>query len=165
MCPGVDSAPSENEYQEHFMGVKAAGAWGWQPHHLHVPNVMEIWELKPPGTIWATPGLLLDCFTFYIIIIIIIIIIMFLVVQNSTLPFWKLSAYACRIEILESVDFLLFTKKRRKCPSARCPSAVRAIGSDSFVLNGSSVWVNDLPYFHNFLLDKFSFNFSTLVIN
>jgi len=26
--PGVDSAPSENEYQEHFLGVKAAGAWG-----------------------------------------------------------------------------------------------------------------------------------------
>jgi len=25
---GVDSAPSENEYQEHFLGVKAAGAWG-----------------------------------------------------------------------------------------------------------------------------------------
>jgi hypothetical protein len=24
--PGVDSAPSENEYQEHFLGVKAAGA-------------------------------------------------------------------------------------------------------------------------------------------
>ena len=23
--PGVDSAPSENEYQEHFPGVKAAG--------------------------------------------------------------------------------------------------------------------------------------------
>ena len=23
--PGVDSAPSENEYQEHFLGVKAAG--------------------------------------------------------------------------------------------------------------------------------------------
>jgi len=23
---GVDSAPSENEYQEHFLGVKAAGA-------------------------------------------------------------------------------------------------------------------------------------------
>jgi hypothetical protein len=23
---GVDSAPSENEYQENFMGVKAAGA-------------------------------------------------------------------------------------------------------------------------------------------
>jgi hypothetical protein len=39
--PGVDSAPSENEYQEHFLGVKAAGARGWQPHHLHVPNVMK----------------------------------------------------------------------------------------------------------------------------
>ena len=23
--PGVDSAPSENEYQEHFLGIKAAG--------------------------------------------------------------------------------------------------------------------------------------------
>jgi hypothetical protein len=33
-----------------------AGAWGWQPHHLHVPNVMEIREPKPPGTLWATPG-------------------------------------------------------------------------------------------------------------
>ena len=24
--PGVDSAPSENDYQEHFLGVKAASA-------------------------------------------------------------------------------------------------------------------------------------------
>jgi len=24
--PGVDSAPSENEYQEHFLGANAAGA-------------------------------------------------------------------------------------------------------------------------------------------
>jgi hypothetical protein len=63
--PGVDSAPSENEYQEHFLGVKAAGAWGWQTHHLHVPNVLEIWEPKLPGTLWSTPGLLLDSFTFY----------------------------------------------------------------------------------------------------
>jgi len=23
----------------------------------------EIWEPKPPGTLWATPGLLRDCFT------------------------------------------------------------------------------------------------------
>jgi hypothetical protein len=27
--PGVDSAPSENDYQENFLGVKSAGAWGW----------------------------------------------------------------------------------------------------------------------------------------
>jgi hypothetical protein len=26
---------------------------------------MKIWEHKPPGTLWATPGLLLDDFTFY----------------------------------------------------------------------------------------------------
>ena len=25
----------------------------------------EIWEPKPPGTLWATPGLLRDSFTFY----------------------------------------------------------------------------------------------------
>jgi len=25
---------------------------------------MKIWELKPLGTLWATPGLLRDCFTF-----------------------------------------------------------------------------------------------------
>jgi len=44
--PGVDSAPSENEYQEHFLGVKAAGIWCWQPHHLHVPNVMKSGSLN-----------------------------------------------------------------------------------------------------------------------
>jgi hypothetical protein len=44
--------------------LKAGGAWGWQPYHLRVPNVMEIWEPKPPGTLWTTPGLLRDCFTF-----------------------------------------------------------------------------------------------------
>ena len=38
------------------LGVKAAGAWGW-PHHLHVLNVMEIWEPKLPGILWATLGL------------------------------------------------------------------------------------------------------------
>jgi hypothetical protein len=40
-----------------FLVVKAAGAWGWRPHKLQVPNVMEIWESKPPGTLWATQGL------------------------------------------------------------------------------------------------------------
>ena len=29
---------------------------------------MEIWEPKPPGTLWATPGLLRDCFTFFLYI-------------------------------------------------------------------------------------------------
>jgi hypothetical protein len=52
--PGVDSGPSENEYQEHFLGVKAAGA-----------KCYEMWEHKPPGTLWATPGMLLNSFIFY----------------------------------------------------------------------------------------------------
>jgi hypothetical protein len=25
-----------------------------------VPNVIKIWDPKPPGTVWATPGLLRD---------------------------------------------------------------------------------------------------------
>ena len=29
--PGVNSASNRNEYQEYFLGVKAAGAYGWQP--------------------------------------------------------------------------------------------------------------------------------------
>jgi hypothetical protein len=61
--PGVKSAPSENEYQEGFLGETAADAWGWQSHYFHVPNFMKIWEPKPPGTLWATPGLLRESFT------------------------------------------------------------------------------------------------------
>jgi hypothetical protein len=45
-------------------GVKVSNAWGWQPHHIHVLNVMDIWEPKPPGILWVTLGLLWDCFTF-----------------------------------------------------------------------------------------------------
>jgi len=29
-----------------------------------VPNAMEFWEPKPPGTLWITPGLIRDSFTF-----------------------------------------------------------------------------------------------------
>jgi len=36
-CPGVDSASNRNEYQEHFLGVKAVGAQGWQPYHHPLP--------------------------------------------------------------------------------------------------------------------------------
>ena len=34
--------------------VKAAGVWGWQSHHLHVPNVMKYGTLnllEPPGPV------------------------------------------------------------------------------------------------------------------
>jgi len=46
-------------------------SWGYRrPVHEddslspYVPNIMEIWEPKPPGTLWAKPGLLRDSFTF-----------------------------------------------------------------------------------------------------
>jgi hypothetical protein len=35
--PGVDSASNRNEHQENFLGVNAAGAYGWQPYHHPVP--------------------------------------------------------------------------------------------------------------------------------
>jgi hypothetical protein len=59
---GVDSAPSENEYQEHFLEVKATGAWGW-PHHLNVPNVMKSGSLnllEPSGPHRAWYGIALS---------------------------------------------------------------------------------------------------------
>ena len=39
--PGVDSACNRNEYQDHFLGVKLAGALGWHPCYLHVPIILK----------------------------------------------------------------------------------------------------------------------------
>jgi len=44
--PGVDSASNRNEYQEYFLGVKAASAYLWQPCHLHVPIVLNSGSLN-----------------------------------------------------------------------------------------------------------------------
>jgi hypothetical protein len=35
--PGVDSASNRNEYHVYFLGVNAAGAYGWQPYHHPAP--------------------------------------------------------------------------------------------------------------------------------
>jgi len=40
---GVDSASNKYEYQGHFLGVKAAGALGWQPTTI-LCRCHEIWE-------------------------------------------------------------------------------------------------------------------------
>jgi len=41
--PGVESASKRNEYQEYFLGVKVAGAQGWQPTTI-LCRCHEIWE-------------------------------------------------------------------------------------------------------------------------
>jgi len=116
--PGVDSAPSENEYQEHFLGVKAASAWVWQPHHLHVPNVMEIWEPKPPGTLWTTPGLLQDSFTFYLFtnqnwyvwhILVNVYNIIFHNSEKSSQPLWGL-----QLPLLKLLTYMMDLAKLQK---------------------------------------------------
>ena len=37
---------NRNKYQEYFVGVKAAGVYGWQPYHLHVPTVLKSGSLN-----------------------------------------------------------------------------------------------------------------------
>ena len=88
--PGFDLAPSENEYQEYFLGLKAAGAWGWQTFHLHVPKDMKIWESKPPGTLWATLGLLRDCFKFF---------------NNTSISFQSVSSPSILIQFVWNLKF------------------------------------------------------------
>jgi len=60
--PGFDSASNRNEYQEYFLGVKTASAYGWQPYHLHVPIVCKSWSLnlmEPSGTVQGCNGIAL----------------------------------------------------------------------------------------------------------
>ena len=62
MTLGVDSTSNRNEYQQYFLGVKAAGAWDWQPYHLHVPVVLKPGNLnllEPSGPVQASNGLAL----------------------------------------------------------------------------------------------------------
>ena len=58
----IDSASNRNEYQEYFLGAKAAGAWGWQPYHLHVLIVLKSGSLnllEPSGPVQACNGIAL----------------------------------------------------------------------------------------------------------
>jgi len=65
--PGVDSASNRNEYQEYFLGVKAAGAYGSQPYHLHVPIILKsggLNLLEPSGTVQACNGIALPFYLY-----------------------------------------------------------------------------------------------------
>ena len=51
-----------------YLGVKAAGAYGWPPKTLAVPNVTKIWGLNRSGTPWACSGLLRDDLYIYLLL-------------------------------------------------------------------------------------------------
>ena len=60
--PQVDSASNRNQ----FLGVKAAGVKGYQPYHLHAPNVLNSGNLnllEPSGPVQACNGTALPFFT------------------------------------------------------------------------------------------------------
>ena len=55
--PGVDSASNRNEYQEYFLGGKDDQCVGLTILPPSCADCLEIWELQPPGTLGACPGL------------------------------------------------------------------------------------------------------------
>ena len=61
MALGVYSASNRNGYQEDFLGVNAAGAYGWQPYHLPVRlswNLGTLTSWNPLGHSRPVTGLL-----------------------------------------------------------------------------------------------------------
>jgi hypothetical protein len=87
------------------MGVKVAGEWGWRHHHLHVPNVKKIWEHKPPGTLWATTGLLRDYFTFTCGGLVPISVYTELQARKQETIAVEGDRFACRLELFQNVPF------------------------------------------------------------
>ena len=62
-CSWFDSVSNRNEYQEYFLGVKAAGAYGSKPYHNPVPIVMKSGNLifvEPSGPVQARNGTALN---------------------------------------------------------------------------------------------------------
>ena len=59
--PRVDSVFNRNEYQENFLGVNAARAYGWKPYHLPAPlswNLGTVTSWKPLGHSRPVTGLI-----------------------------------------------------------------------------------------------------------
>ena len=67
--PVVDAASNRNEYQEHFVEVKAAGAYGWQPYHHPVPLSWNLGTLNSWNTLGHSrpvTGLLYSTYGLYV---------------------------------------------------------------------------------------------------
>ena len=62
MALGWTQSLNRNEYQEYFLGLKAAGALGLQPYHLQVPTVLKYGSLnllEPSQSVQASTGTVL----------------------------------------------------------------------------------------------------------
>jgi len=57
MALGSTQSLTEMSTSVIFLGVKAAGAKGWQTYHLHVSIVWKSWEPQLPGIFRACPAL------------------------------------------------------------------------------------------------------------
>jgi hypothetical protein len=53
-----------NENQEYFLGGKGGRCVWLTTLPPSCVDCLKIWEPRPPGTLWACPGLQWDCFTF-----------------------------------------------------------------------------------------------------
>ena len=53
----VSSSQAVTEMRTRRGGVKAAGALGWKPYHLHVSIVWKFWEPQPLGALRACNGI------------------------------------------------------------------------------------------------------------
>jgi hypothetical protein len=60
MAPGSTQPLTEMSTENIFWEVKAAGAQGWQPYHLHMPTVLKSGNLnlmEPSGPVQARSGI------------------------------------------------------------------------------------------------------------
>ena len=80
------------------MGVRATGAWVWQPHHLHVPNVMKYGSLnflEPSGPHRACYGT--HFFTCEVEVLIVCTSYSFVL---TSVGGWRFNADTCSVFIL-----------------------------------------------------------------
>jgi len=102
---------------------------------------MEIWEPKPLGTLWDTPGLLWDCFTFYVALVGPRVCPGMLVTSHQSMPhnfpskasvtlWWKPGMSNFDFSLL--VNYAMFEVK---CSHLQCASSVL------FVVNVPSVLI------------------------
>jgi hypothetical protein len=53
----VDTASNRNEYQEYYLGCKGGRCLELKTLPPKCAEYLEIWELQPPGSLRACPGL------------------------------------------------------------------------------------------------------------